>query len=132
MSMLFHASLPLKFWDEDFYSNCFIITKLPTSLLGSKTPLKVLFHVFPYYHFLKFCCCLCWPCLRSYNAHKLQSFSQSFKFLGYSPHHKGYKCLFLMISCILVVISFLMRLFFLMLHKLIMCHPLPSLTIRLF
>lgn len=37
--------------------------------------------------------CACWPNLRPYNTRKLQFCSKRCVFLGYSTHHKGYKCL---------------------------------------
>ena len=37
--------------------------------------------------------CACWPNLRPYNARKLEFRSKQCVFLGYSNHHKGFKCL---------------------------------------
>jgi hypothetical protein len=37
--------------------------------------------------------CACWPNLRSYNKRKLAFRSKRCVFLGYSPKHKGVKCL---------------------------------------
>lgn len=47
----------------------------------------------PNYSFLKNFCCQCWPNLRPYNRHKLNFRSTPCLFPGYSPSHKGYKCL---------------------------------------
>ena len=55
--------------------------------------MKTLFHTKPNYPFLKVFGCACWPNLRPYNKHKLQPSSIRCVFLGYSPLHKGSKCL---------------------------------------
>ena len=47
----------------------------------------------PEYSFLCTFGCACWPSLRKYNSCKLEFRSRMCVFLGYSPMHKGYKCL---------------------------------------
>ena len=47
----------------------------------------------PNYAFLKVFGCACYPFLRPYNNHKLQFRTSKCLFLGYSPAHKGYRCL---------------------------------------
>ena len=37
--------------------------------------------------------CTCYPYLRDYNKHKFAYHSSKCVFIGYSPSHKGYKCL---------------------------------------
>lgn len=54
---------------------------------------KKLFQTRPDYSALRVFGCACWPNLRPYNAHKLQFRSTQYVFLGYSPMHKGFKCL---------------------------------------
>jgi histone deacetylase 1/2 len=47
----------------------------------------------PNYDALRIFGCACWPNLRPYNKCKLAFHSQRCVFLGYSPMHKGVKCL---------------------------------------
>ena len=91
--MLTHAHLPLKHWDDAFLTACYLINRLPTPLLHNTTPFEALFHSPPNYSLLKVFGCACWPNLRPYNSNKLQPRSIRCVFLGYSPIHKGYKCL---------------------------------------
>lgn len=58
---------------------------LLSSVLGDKAK--------PNYHMLKSVGCACWPLLHPYNARKLSFRSKECVFIGYSGHHKGYKCL---------------------------------------
>jgi hypothetical protein len=85
--------MPLKFWDEAFLTIVFLINHLPTPILAHSTPIEKLFNTKPAYSFLRTFGCTCWPNLRPYNTYKLAFRSKQCAFLGYSTHHKGYKCL---------------------------------------
>jgi hypothetical protein len=93
LSLLAHVSMPLKFWDEAFSMAAYLINCTRTKLLGYSTPLEHLYNQVPDYPFLKVFGCACWPNLRPYNTRKLAFRSTHCDFLGYSPMHKGYKCL---------------------------------------
>ena len=93
LALLAHSSLPLRFWDEAFLTACYLINRMPTPVLQQDTPIYRLLKVHPDYKFLRTFGCACWPSLRKYNAHKLAFRSTMCVFLGYSPMHKGYKCL---------------------------------------
>jgi hypothetical protein len=90
--LLYHASIPLRFWDDAFQTACYLINRLPQTLLKNISPFEKLFHTAPEYNFLKTFGCACWPNLRPYNSHKLQPRSTQCVFLGYGISHKGYKC----------------------------------------
>jgi hypothetical protein len=95
LALLSHAHLPLKFWDDAFSTACYLINHMPTSVLKNYSPFETLFKCYPDYTFLRTFGCLCWPNLRPYNSNKFQPRSVRCLFLGYSPLHKGYKCLHL-------------------------------------
>jgi histone deacetylase 1/2 len=93
LALLANASMPLKFWDEAFITATFLINLLPSKVLDFETPTERLLHVTPNYDALRTFGCACWPNLRPYNKRKLAFRSKRCVFLGYSPLHKGVKCL---------------------------------------
>ena len=90
LSLLAHASMPLKFWDEAFIAATYLINRTPSKVIQYETPLEHLFHQKPSYTSLRVFGCACWPNLRPYNARKLQFRSKQCVFLGYSNLHKGF------------------------------------------
>jgi histone deacetylase 1/2 len=93
LSLLAHASMPLKFWDEAFLTATYLINRTPSRTLDYHTPLESLFRTKPEYSSLRAFGCACWPNLRPYNKKKLEFRSKECVFLGYSNLHKGFKCL---------------------------------------
>lgn len=93
LSLLAHASMPLKFWDEAFTTATYLINRTPSKVINFDTPIERLLHIKPNYEALRTFGCACWPNLRPYNAHKLSFRSKQCVFLGYSSLHKGFKCL---------------------------------------
>jgi hypothetical protein len=64
LSLLSHASMPLKFWDEAYLTAVFLINHLPSRVINMETPLECLLHRKPNYSFLKTFGCACWLNLR--------------------------------------------------------------------
>jgi hypothetical protein len=95
LALLANASMPLKLWDEAFLTATYLINILPSKVLDFDTPTKRLHGHDPDYSMLRIFGCACWPNLRPYNTRKLAFRSTRCVFLGYSPLHKGYKCLVL-------------------------------------
>jgi histone deacetylase 1/2 len=93
MSLLAHAHMPLKYWDEAFLSVAYLINRTPIKVINFVTPLERLYHTKPSYASLRVFGCACWPNLHPYNHHKLAFHSKECVFLGYSNLHKGFKCL---------------------------------------
>ena len=86
LSLLAHASMPLKFWDEAFLATTYLINRMPSKVIDNSTPLELLFGQKPDYSALRIFRCACL-------SRKLQFRSKQCVFLGYSNLHKGFKCL---------------------------------------
>jgi hypothetical protein len=93
LTLLGHASIPLKFWDEAFLIAVFFINRLSSRVINDQSPFERMFGHPPDYSFLCTFGYAIWPNLRPYNSRKLQFRSKSCVFLGYSNMHKGFKCL---------------------------------------
>jgi hypothetical protein len=93
LSLLAHAHMPLKYWDEAFATTTYLINRTPTRVIEYQTPLQKLSGATPDYSTLRVFGCVCWPNLRPYNTRKLAFRSTRCVFMGYSNLHKGYKCL---------------------------------------
>lgn len=92
LTLLHHASLPIKFWDFAFLTAAYLINRLPSPLLHYKSPFQLLYHRSPTYSTLRTFGCACWPNLRPYTRHKLEPRSHLCVFMGYNTDHQGYLC----------------------------------------
>jgi hypothetical protein len=72
LSLLAHASMPLKYWDEAFLAATYLINRIPTKVLAYDTLIHKLLGATPDYSSFRVFGCVCWPNLRPYNSHKLQ------------------------------------------------------------
>lgn len=52
LTLLAHASIPLKFWDEAFLTAVFLINRLPSKTINNESPFERLHGVAPDYSFL--------------------------------------------------------------------------------
>ena len=66
---------------------------MPNTSLSNGIPFQVLFKHAPDYLFLRVFVCAVYPLLRPYNRNKFSFRPKQCIFLGYSPHHIGYRCL---------------------------------------
>ncbi|KAG6406512.1 hypothetical protein SASPL_134116 [Salvia splendens] len=76
-----------------FVSAVFLINRMPSKIIDNVSPFQKLYSKRPDYSALRVFGCLCYPLIRPYNKHKLESRSVKSVFLGYSGSHKGYKAL---------------------------------------
>ena len=93
LTLLFHSHLSPRFWVDAFSTATYIINRLPTPLLGGKSPFELLYGHSPHYENFHPFGCRVYPCLRDYMPNKLSPRSIPCIFLGYSPSHKGFRCL---------------------------------------
>lgn len=92
-SMLTHASMPYDYWVEALATATFLLNRRPCRARQNHTPFFLLHGVHPDYTAMRVFGCLCYPNLTSTTPHKLAPRSHPCVFLGYSPDHKGYRCL---------------------------------------
>jgi hypothetical protein len=92
-TLLFQASMPPVYWADALATATHIINRLPTKTLHMSTPIFALYGTLPSYHALRIFGCICYPNLTATTAHKLAPRSFLCAFLGYSPDHKGCRCL---------------------------------------
>jgi len=92
-TLLFQASMPSSYWADALATATHLINRLPTKTLHMSTPFFALHGTLPSYHDLRTFGCSCYPNLTATAPHKLAPQSTLCAFLGYSPDHKGYRCL---------------------------------------
>ena len=93
ITLLFHAHVPLKFWVDAFLTAVYLINRLPLSSTGKETPYSKLFGKNPDYSGIRIFGSQCFPYLKTPALHKFSRKTISCVFIGYSPLHKGYRCL---------------------------------------
>lgn len=95
LTILNMASVPFSYWYDSFYTACYLMNRVPSTSVHNSSPYEALFGISPDYTSLRVFGCLCYPHLRPYRSHKMDALSSPCVFIGYSPSHKGYKCLHL-------------------------------------
>lgn len=74
------------------YTATFLINGLPTQTLNHLSPFEWLFHHTPNYKSLRVFSCLCYPWLKPYTSHKLESQSKPCVYLGPLCSQSAYHC----------------------------------------
>jgi hypothetical protein len=89
-ALRFHASLPIKFWEECILTATYLINKMPTQVLDGKSPHESLFGTKPQYENLRVFGCLCYARNLDINKTKFDPRAKRRVFLGYPSGQKGY------------------------------------------
>jgi hypothetical protein len=86
LSLLAHASMPLKYWDEAFLAGTYLINRIPTKDLDFSSPLEILFKEKPNYGGLRTFGCARWPNLKPLILTRSNSVSSNASFLGIATY----------------------------------------------
>ena len=92
MTMLFHSGAPLFLWVEAFSITIYLINRLPSFALNSKTPYFALHVTHLDYTSLHIFGSKCFPYTWDTRQHKFDPKIVLCVFLRCSDKHKGYKC----------------------------------------
>lgn len=101
-TLLFHASMPPRYWLESLHTTTYLINCLPTKTISSPCPHIALYNTPPTYEHLRVFGFTCYPNLSATVPHNLVPRSTLCIFLGHSPDHKGYSCLHLSTNLYLI------------------------------
>ncbi|XP_010518614.1 PREDICTED: uncharacterized protein LOC104793888 [Camelina sativa] len=93
MSCSASQGVPIEYWCDCVLTTVFLINRLPSPILGNKTPYERLTSNIPDYHSLKAFGCLCYCSTSPKSRTKSEPRAKACIFLGYSLGYKGYKLL---------------------------------------
>ena len=92
-TLLLHYHVPFRLWGDDVLTACYLINRMPSSVLHAQIPHSLLFPDQPLY-FLppRVFGCTCFVHILTPGQDKLSAKATKCIFLGYSLLHKGYRC----------------------------------------
>ncbi|KAD7479992.1 hypothetical protein E3N88_03128 [Mikania micrantha] len=90
-ALRFEANLPIKFWGECILTATYLINRLPSEVIGNKTPFEILYNQKPNYDFLKVFGCLVYYRNTDTKGDKFEVRGRPGVFVGYPRGTKGYK-----------------------------------------
>ncbi|RVX02403.1 Retrovirus-related Pol polyprotein from transposon RE1 [Vitis vinifera] len=92
-TLLLHSHVPFRFWGDAVLTVCYLINRMPSSVLHDQIPHSLLFHNQPLY-FLppRVFGCTCFVHILTPVQDKLSAKAMKCLFLGYSRLQKGYRC----------------------------------------
>ncbi|RVX08781.1 Retrovirus-related Pol polyprotein from transposon TNT 1-94 [Vitis vinifera] len=92
-TLLLHSHVPFRFWGDAVLTACYLINRMPSSVLHDQIPHSLLFPDQPLY-FLppRVFSCTCFVHILTPGQDKLSAKAMKCLFLGYSRLQKGYRC----------------------------------------
>ncbi|RVW93460.1 Retrovirus-related Pol polyprotein from transposon TNT 1-94 [Vitis vinifera] len=92
-TLLLHSHVPFRFWGDAVLTACYLINRMPSSVLHNQIPHSLLFPDQPLY-FLppRVFGCTCFVHILTPGQDKLSAKAMKCLFLGYSRLQKGYRC----------------------------------------
>ncbi|PRQ16867.1 putative RNA-directed DNA polymerase [Rosa chinensis] len=91
-ALMFQMNVPKKFWSQGVLTATYLMNRLPSRVLGFKSPLEVLKGRKIDLSHLKVFGCTCFFHIQAHQRDKLDPRADKCVFLGYSSTQKGYKC----------------------------------------
>ncbi|RVW74980.1 Retrovirus-related Pol polyprotein from transposon RE1 [Vitis vinifera] len=93
LTILLHSNVPFRFWGDVVLTACYLINRMPSSVLHDQIPHSLLFSDQPLY-FLppRVFGCTCFVHILTPRQDKLSAKAMKCLFLGYSRLQKGYRC----------------------------------------
>ena len=91
-SMMFHKSVPKRFWSDAVMTACYLINMIPTRILENQSPFEVLNKSRPVLDHMRTFGCVCYVLVLGEMRNKLEAKSTKAMLIGYSASQKGYKC----------------------------------------
>lgn len=89
-AMMFQSSVPLKFWPYSILTSTWMLNRLPSRVLGWKSPFELLFGKTPDYTMLRPFGCLAYTVNLVSHRGKFDTRSLKCLFLGFEAFDKGY------------------------------------------
>ena len=92
-TLMLHGNIPVRFWGDAVLTACYLINRMPSTVLDNKIPHSILFSHQPL-HFLppRIFGSTCFVQNLSPGLNKLSARSLKCVFLGYTRSQKGYRC----------------------------------------
>ena len=91
-TLLLHYHVPFRFWGDAVLTACYLIHRMPSSVLHAQIPHSLLFPNQPLYFLPRVFGCACFVHILTPGQDKLSAKATKCIFLGYSQLQKGYRC----------------------------------------